>query len=91
MAGHYSGRRSRLDHQGRCDSLKMVAYKAERTGKTFVQVDPRGTSQERSCCGEIVSKSLSDRWHNCPYCGSPLSRDHDSSINILQRGIEKVR
>jgi len=68
----------------------QLAYKAERAGKLFVQVDPRGTSQECSCCGELVLKTLKDRWHDCPHCGLSMSRDHNASINILQRGLKKV-
>jgi putative transposase len=70
---------------------QKLAYKAERAGKLFVQVDARYTSQECSGCGKFVPKYLSDRWHDCPYCGLSLSRDHNASINILRRGIEKVR
>jgi putative transposase len=69
---------------------QKLAYKAERAGKLFVQVDARGTSQECSSCGEIVPKTLTDRWHDCPYCGLSMSRDHNASINILQRGLKKV-
>lgn len=46
-------------------NLKL-AYKAERAGKLFIQVDSRGTSQECSRCGKLVPKKLSDRWHDCP-------------------------
>ena len=69
---------------------QKLAYKAENAGKLFVQVDPRNTSIDCSRCGEPVPKSLSDRRHDCPHCGLSLSRDHNASINILQRGIEKV-
>ena len=69
---------------------QKLAYKAERAGKLYVQVDPRGTSQECSCCGKLVPKTLNDRWHDCPCCGLHLSRDHNASINILQRGLKKV-
>jgi putative transposase len=69
---------------------QKLAYKAENAGKLFVQVDPRNTSIDCSGCGKQVPKSLSDRRHNCPYCGLSLSRDHNASINILHRGIEKV-
>jgi putative transposase len=69
---------------------QKLAYKAENAGKLFVQVDPRNTSQMCSQCGELVPKSLSDRRHDCPHCGLSLSRDHNASINILNRGIEKV-
>ena len=69
---------------------QKLAYKAENAGKLFVQVDPRNTSIDCSGCGELVPKSLSDRRHDCPYCGLSLSRDLNASINILNRGIEKV-
>lgn len=69
---------------------EKLAYKAERAGKLFVQVDPRGTSQRCSRCGEHVPKKLKERWHDCPCCGLHLSRDHNSSINILQRGLMEV-
>ena len=67
-----------------------LAYKAENAGKLFVQVDPRNTSIDCSRCGKPVPKSLSDRRHDCPHCGLSLSRDHNASINILERGLKKV-
>jgi putative transposase len=69
---------------------QKLAYKAENAGKRFVQVDPRNTSIDCSGCGKPVPKSLSDRRHDCPFCVLSLSRDHNASINILHRGIEKV-
>ena len=68
-----------------------IAYKAENAGKLFVQVDPRNTSIDCSSCGKPVPKTLSDRRHECPHCGLSLSRDLNASINILNKGIEKVR
>ena len=70
---------------------QKLAYKAENAGKLFVQVDPRNTSIDCSGCGKQVPKSLKEREHRCPHCGLVLSRDHNASINILQKGIEKVR
>lgn len=69
---------------------QKLAYKGERAGKLFVQVDPRGTSQRCSRCGKLVPKTLDDRWHDCPFCGLHLSRDYNALINILQRGLIKV-
>lgn len=65
--------------------LEKLCYKVESTGGIVVKVDPRNTTQECSCCGTIVKKSLSQRMHNCPYCGVSLSRDHNAAINILKR------
>ena len=69
---------------------QKLAYKAERAGKLFVQVDASGTSQECPACGEKAKKTLSQRSHECP-CGYNDTRDHASSIVILIRGLKKVR
>ena len=64
-----------------------LTYMAERSlGKT-VAVDPKNTSQVCSGCGEIVSKDLSVRIHNCPHCGLVVDRDVNAARNILRKGI----
>jgi putative transposase len=65
--------------------LSMVAYKAERAGKPFVLVDPRGTTQECSGCGMIVKKELAQRMHRCSGCGLVLPRDHNSAMIVEAR------
>jgi putative transposase len=69
---------------------QKVAYKAESAGKLFLQVDARGTSQTCPACGRVESKSLSQRAHECS-CGFTDTRDHASSLVILDRGLRKVR
>ena len=49
-------------------------------------MDPRGTSQVCSGCGVVVVKSLSNRVHECPFCGLTLDRDLNASRNILEIG-----
>jgi putative transposase len=66
--------------------LFHLAYKAERAGRYVVAVNPRGTTQRCSRCGETVPKGLADRWHECPHCGLSLNRDHNAAINILALG-----
>jgi putative transposase len=66
--------------------LWQITYKAEGAGKWAVPVDPRGTTQRCSGCGETVHKTLSNRVHSCPCCGLVLDRDHNASMNILQAG-----
>ena len=68
--------------------LAMLVYKAAYAGKQAVNVNPRYTSQECSGCHNKVPKSLSVRWHNCPYCDVSLDRDHNAALNIRARGIE---
>lgn len=64
--------------------LSMLAYKAARAGRQFVDVNPSGTSQ--TClCGASVRKLLSDREHVCTECGLVAPRDLVSAQVILQR------
>jgi putative transposase len=66
---------------------QFTRYKAERAGRAWVAVEPRGTSQTCSGCGEVVRKTLSERVHACPHCGLVLDRDHNAALNILARGL----
>ena len=67
--------------------LTILASKAEKAGLLTVAVKPDGTSQECSCCGHIVKKTLSDRWHSCPHCGFEADRDKNAAINIKNRAV----
>jgi putative transposase len=66
--------------------VRMLCYKEEESGGRVVLVDPRGTSQRCSGCGEAVIKSLSVRLHECPYCGLVLDRDLNAARNVLEIG-----
>lgn len=70
--------------------LQFTSYKAAEAGRVFVEVDPRGTSQECSQCGAKVPKDLSVRIHDCPNCGFVTHRDHNSGLNILRRGLSSL-
>ena len=67
----------------------MLSYKAQSAGRKLIKVDPRNTTQRCSACGSIVKKELSDRVHECPYCGFSCDRDYNASINILIAGMEQ--
>jgi putative transposase len=67
--------------------LGQLTYKAEQAGVWVVPVNPRGTSQICSGCGENVPKTLSQRVHSCPHCGLVLGRDHNAGRNILALGM----
>lgn len=67
--------------------LYWLHVKAEEAGREVVKVDPRGTSQECSGCGETVAKDLSVRIHNCPHCGLVIDRDINAAINVKTRGL----
>ena len=65
----------------------ILPYKAEKAGRLVIKVNPSGTSQHCAMCLNRVSKSLSDRWHDCPNCGASMQRDHNSAILIKKVGL----
>lgn len=66
--------------------LRILRDKAARAGRVVVEVNPAGTSQNCSRCGEHVSKTLAQRWHSCPRCGLACHRDHNAALGILKKG-----
>ncbi|WP_174591167.1 RNA-guided endonuclease InsQ/TnpB family protein [Methanocella conradii] len=80
--------RRNISDAGWGDFLSKLAYKAESAGRILVKVNPRETSQKCYHCGNIVKKDLSDRVHDCPYCGVSINRDFNSALNILKKGLE---
>ncbi|MEO8392060.1 MAG: transposase [Chloroflexota bacterium] len=70
--------------------VQYIVYKAENAGRTVVLVNPRGTTQECSGCGQVVPKDLRVRVHDCPYCGLKIDRDLNAALNILGRGLASV-
>jgi putative transposase len=65
--------------------IKLCSYKASSAGKRVELVDPRGTTQRCSRCGNVLKKSLSERVHRCPNCGLVLNRDLNAAFNILSK------
>ncbi|AFZ47815.1 transposase, IS605 OrfB family [Cyanobacterium stanieri PCC 7202] len=65
---------------------KWLEYFGQKMGRVTIAVNPSHTSQQCSNCGAIVKKSLSTRTHVCA-CGCRLDRDHNASINILNRAL----
>jgi putative transposase len=66
--------------------FNFLSYKAENAGRKVITINPNGTSQRCSGCGERVPKNLSVRIHSCPFCGLKIDRDLNASINIRQDG-----
>ena len=86
MVRHHSLAKSIAD-AGWNQFVTILTTKAEEAGLVVVVVNPAGTSQVCSGCRRPVPKTLSDRWHTCPYadCGLSLQRDHNSAREILNR------
>lgn len=63
----------------------ILLAKAEEAGRKVLRVNPKNTSQECSCCMEIVPKGIEERVHRCA-CGAVIDRDLNAAWNILRRG-----
>lgn len=68
--------------------LPFVCWKRS---KFYLKVNKNGTSQECSNCGNHTGKKqLSERVHNCQYCGYTAPRDVVSAEVIRNRGLIAV-
>jgi len=76
-----------ISDAGWSEFLAMLCYKAEDAGSKIVKVNPCGTSQDCSNCGNTVPKELSIRIHQCPFCGLVLDRDINAARNILKKAL----
>ncbi len=66
--------------------IQKLEYKC----KLLIEVSARNTTINCSRCGNTVPKSLAVRIHKCDKCGLVLDRDHNASINILNKGLNKL-
>ena len=81
------GMRKSIHDAGWARFLSYPDYKAEGAGRQLIRVEPRGTTQQCSCCGATVLKTLKERVHECPYCGLVRDRDLNTAYNILIAGM----
>ena len=63
--------------------VSILSNKAACAGRTLVKVNPAGTTQRCSGCGEHVPKTLAQRVHECRACGLVLARDLNTALNVL--------
>lgn len=76
--------------------LQKLEYKANLYGRTFITVNPKNTTQMCHTCkfvmgtGDTQKLTLKDRQWTCPRCGAFHIRDHNASLNILDKGLAKL-
>ncbi|HHJ63748.1 MAG TPA: transposase, partial [Aquifex aeolicus] len=71
--------------------ITFATYKAVMAGARVVKVNPFYTTQDCSVCGFRVPKTLAQRLHECPECGAVMDRDYNASVNILQKGLTRLK
>ena len=62
--------------------VDILHHQAAKLGVKIIKINPRNTSQTCPICLSKVSKTLSDRWHNCPVCKTSMDRDYASALLI---------
>lgn len=67
---------------------QFLTYKAEEAGRKLGVVNPAYTSQTCSHCGNREVKEITERKHNCLFCGYKDHRDANAAKNILALGLD---
>lgn len=82
-----SGMNKSWSDNGVANFLEILSQVATKYGTKIVKVDPRGTSQHCSQCLNRVTKTLSDRWHECDSCALSCDRDYNSALLIKKLAV----
>ena len=70
----------------------MLEYKCKWYGKKLITIKPNYTSQICSNCGfHSGPKPLQIREWTCPHCGTHHDRDINAAVNILNKGMKKLK
>jgi len=82
--------RSILD-QGWGNFFRMIEYKQQWSGGSFLQVDPKNTSRTCPRCDQVsIDNRKTQVLFLCIACGFSANADYVGAVNIRSRGIEEL-
>ena len=68
--------------------FNQLSYKSKKYEKSFIQINPKFTSQKCSCCGHIAKENRKTQAKfECTSCGNQQNADFNAAQNILGEGI----
>jgi putative transposase len=83
-----SGLNRAILDKGWSEFARMLEYKCDWAGKTFLRVDPKHTSQKCSKCGHVhADNRTSQSRFMCVACGFEMNADVNAAKNILEAGL----
>jgi putative transposase len=87
-----SGLNKAILDQGWFEFRRQMDYKLAWNGGHLVAVSPRNTSRTCPCCGHVSAENRQTQAQFlCVKCGLEDNADRIGAINILSRGMQKLR
>jgi putative transposase len=69
---------------------QKLSIMSEKAGVIFIEINPRGTSQECSICHYVSPMNRDKERFLCEACGYFCDADVQASINIRERGLKEL-
>lgn len=83
-----SGLNRSISDAGWGQFVSILRAKAEDAGRTWIEVDPRHTSDRCECCGHAARENrVSQAEFACQRCGHTAPADEHAARNILRAGL----
>ncbi len=83
-----SGLNRSISDAGWGQFVSILRAKAEDAGRTWIEVDPRHTSNRCECCGHTAPQNrVSQAEFSCQRCGHTAPADEHAARNILRAGL----
>ena len=83
-----SGLNRSISDAGWGQFISILRAKAEDAGRTWIEVDPRHTSDRCEACGHVAAENrVTQAEFVCQHCGHTAQADEHAARNILRVGL----